>query len=469
MGVRARIVGALVALAVLTSCGSRVDPPADLSVGQTATSTETGGGGEGGGGDQVMFGTLASPCGPGEPSGGSLDVGVSDEKIVIGTIADPGGPVPGLNQGIHDSVVAFGDWCNAQGGINGRELEVLELDAKLFEYKQRVLESCDTAFALVGGLGVFDDTGAQDQVDCGLPNVPASGLSAAQAEADLTWYALPNPIYEYQVGMGIWSKENDPEAVEHAAAIYTDSAPTKRQKDRLVEAYTSIGFDFVEEVPVGIGETNWDPKVIAMKDAGVQWLTYTGTYEDMVGLQKAAADQDFDPVVELEANFYNRSYPEQAGSAADGSFIRLTQWPFEEAADNPAQAAYLEALEAAVPGAEPELLGVQAWSAALLFATAVDALGDDVTREGLAAELATVTEWDGGGLHGVTNPAENTPSSCFIVMRVADGGFVRHYPLPDEDAEVYEAGNGFACPPLEESTAILTGDYGTGAKAKGGG
>lgn len=467
---KARSVGALVvALVLVASCGSRVDPPADLSVGPTGTEAEGGGGGGGGGGDDVMFGTQPSPCGPGEPSGGALDVGVSDETIVIGTIADPGGPVPGLNKGIHDSVVAFGEWCNAQGGINGRELEVQVLDAKLFEYKQRVLESCDAAFALVGGLGVFDDTGAQDQVDCGLPNVPAAGLSAAQAEADLTWYALPNPIYEYQVGTGLWSKDNFPEAIEHAAAIYVDSPPTKRQKDRLVEAYTSIGFNFVEEVPAAIGETNWDPKVIAMKDAGVEWITYTGTYEEMVGLQKTAAEQGFDPVVELEANFYNKSYPEQAGATADGSFIRLTLWPFEEAEENPASATYLEALEAAVPGAEPELLGMQAWSAALLFATAVDALGNDVTRENLAAQLATVTTWDGGGLHGVTNPAENIPSSCFIIMEVADGGFVRNYPSPDEDAEVYDEGNGFACPPLEESTAILTGDYGTGAKAKGGG
>ncbi len=470
MHVKARTAGALVAtLLVIASCGSRVDPPADLSVsggggGGTDTSTPAGGGTE-----EVTFGTAPSPCGPGEPTGGETDIGVSDEKITVSTIADPGGAVPGLNQGVHDSMEAFADWCNAQGGINGRELDVQLLDGKLFEYKQRVLESCDTAFALVGGLGVFDDTGAQDQVDCGLPNVPASGVSPAQVGADLTWFAIPNPVDVFQVGMARWDAEQHPEAVKKSAALFVNLAPTILQKDRLIEGYEQVGFDFVSEIPTLTGETNWDPKVIEMKEAGVTWMTYIGTYEEIVKLQQAMDAQDYHPEVQLEANFYNKSYPEQGGAAADGTLVRMALWPFEEADQNEAVQQYLEALEAAVPDAEPELLGMQAWSAGLLFATAVDRLGDDVTREGLAAEMAKITEWDGGGMHGVTNPAENIPSTCFVVMRVADGGFVREYPLPDEDAEVYEEGNGFACPPPSEGLVDLVGDYGAGATVKGGG
>src|SRR5262249_48199837 len=111
-------------------------------------------------------------------------------------------------------------------------------------------------------------------------------------------------------------------------------------------------------------------------------------------------------------------------------------------------------------------LGVQAFSAGLLFATAAKKLGSNLTRDGLLAELKKVHEWDGGGLHGVSDPGNNKPSTCFVMMEIQDSKFVRKYPLPDKDAEVYKAGKGFSCPPFNEAEAVLKGDYGTGAKKK---
>jgi hypothetical protein len=117
------------------------------------------------------------------------------------------------------------------------------------------------------------------------------------------------------------------------------------------------------------------------------------------------------------------------------------------------------------------LLGVQAFSAGLLFATAAKKLGSNLTREGLLAELKNTHTWDGGGLHGVSDPGGNRPSTCFVMMEIkeVDGQhkFVRRYPLEDKDAEVYQSGNGMACPPFNEGMAELKGDYGVGAKKRG--
>lgn len=415
-------------------------------------------------GGTVMFGDLPSPCGPGDASG-ATDVGVTDDEITIVSIADPGGIRPGLNQGVHDSMRAFGEWCNAQGGINGRKVKVVLRDAKLTEYQAQVIYACENAFALVGGIGALDQTGAQDQVDCGLPNVPAAAVSAEQSGAELTVQPLPNPTDRFLVGPGRWIAEQHPEAPSRAAALRTKLSILELQSDRYIEGYSQIGYDFVFVDSANVSETNWSPLVLAMKNEGVTYMTLTSSYEEIVPLQKEMALQGFDPVVELEANFYNAKYPEQAGDVADGTYIRLTVWPFEEADQNPAMAEYLRVLREVVPGAEPELLGVQAWSAALLWATAVKNLGSEVTRERLMAELAEITEWTGGGLHGPGNPAANDPAGCFIVMQVQDGAFVRRYPLPDADAEVYRAGNGFACP--GDAMVELRGDYGKGARAGG--
>jgi hypothetical protein len=178
--------------------------------------------------------------------------------------------------------------------------------------------------------------------------------------------------------------------------------------------------------------------------------------------------QGFQPeVTELETNFYNAKFPQLAkeqGAEIGNTYVRLTTWPFEEADQRPAMRSYLDTLEQYVPGAAPEQLGVQSFSAGLLFATAAKAAGNDLTRDRLLEELANIHEWDGGGLHGVTDPGNNTPASCFVMLAVSYDGFPRRYPLPDADKEVYDAGKGMACP--TDAAVTLTGDYGTGAKQR---
>ncbi|MEZ5144158.1 MAG: ABC transporter substrate-binding protein [Acidimicrobiales bacterium] len=462
---------------VTAACGTRV--PEQTKV--------TSGGGLGGGGGgagagvaaaqgldnvsadgKVMFGSLESPCGPGDAKG-SFTPGVTDTEIRIGTIADVSGPKPGLNKGMHDSMKAFEKWCNDQGGINGRKLKVDLLDSKLLNYQDTIKGACDTQFALVGGLGVLDQTGAQDAVDCGLVMVPGAAVSPEQTGASNVVQPMPNLINKYLIGPADWVAKNYPDAIKHAGNVYSNFQTTQQQSDKLIEAYTQRGFDFTFHESANVNESNWAPIVVAMKNRGVKYFTLTSSFEEIVPLQAAMAQQDYKPeVIELETNFYNDKYPKDAGATADGTFVRLTAWPFEEADQNPAMKQYLEALKAAVPDAAPELLGVQAFSAGLLFATAAKNAGSNLTRETLFEELKKIHKWNGGGLQGTSDPGGNVPSTCFIIMEVKDGGFVRKYPLPDADADVYnnDVAKGMACPPPEEGLASLTGNYGEGAKKR---
>ena len=236
-----------VAAVLLAACGSR-NPDAAQSAqgsnnGAQPTTSGTAAPGGGGGGGEDDFGTLPNPCGENE-SGETLTAtgtGVTEDEIVLTTIADPGGAKPGLNQGMLDSMVAFADWCNTFGGINGRKVSVIERDGKIFEYQQRVTEACADSFALVGGLGVTDSLGAQTAIDCGLVNVPGAAVSAEQTDADRTYQPLPNPIQEYQAGSGQWIAKTFPEAPPKAAAIYQQVPAIKYQTDRQIEAYTTLG------------------------------------------------------------------------------------------------------------------------------------------------------------------------------------------------------------------------------------
>ena len=82
-----------------------------------------------------MFGDMASPCGP------ATDAGVptfaegqnGGDTLKLGTQNDHGyDGSPGLTIEMLDAAQAFAGWCNAQGGIRGLQLEIVDLDGKLF-------------------------------------------------------------------------------------------------------------------------------------------------------------------------------------------------------------------------------------------------------------------------------------------------------------------------------------------------
>ena len=72
-----------------------------------------------------------------------------------------------------------------------------------------------------------------------------------------------------------------------------------------------------------------------------------------------------------------------------------------------------------------------------MFATAANeclASNDGVLeRECVLAAGKGITSWNGGGLHAETNPSENLPPLCTIIMEVVDGKWQRAYPALDSE------------------------------------
>lgn len=458
------LVGALCGAALVASaCGTRLDDRefrrVNSGVGGAGEAAAPGADGESATGE--MVGTLPMPCNPGPDDRSAFtdtDQGVTADTVKIATIADPGGPKPGLNQGVFDSMEALIGWCNDLGGINGREVELELIDGKILNYNEAVVQACSSAFAMVGSLGVLDNLGTASQLACGLPSTPAAAVNPEQTGADLTYQSLPNPPWTFKVSPGEWLAQERPEVVDAGAAIYTDLPTTQMQAERQVEAYEQIGYDFPVVSPSDLNEQNWGPIVTEMKNKGVTYMTLSASFEEMIPLAKEMDRQDFHPVVELETNYYNDKFPEQAGGVADGFYIRAQTWPFEEAADNAAMAKYLEVMETYKPDGVREYLGLQAFSAGLYFLQAANAAGPDLTRASLIAELEKIDRWDAGGLQAPTAPSKNQGTSCFIMLKVEDGGYVREYPKPDEDADVYnnDIAPGYACP--DSKQVELTGD-----------
>ncbi len=463
-----RLIALFCVLALVAgACGSRVEDELQAGGG----SSVDGGSGSGGttgttvaGGDAEpagsTFGTLPNPCGPAE--GGApaeptaADEGVSKDAIKIAVISDRAGAVKVPTISIEESMVAFVDWCNGFGGINGRKLELTKIDSKLFSHLEATLEACDAGvFAIVGSGSVTDNQGAQAMVDCDLIEVPAYTVTPDKGLSDRLVAPLPNPTYSYNSGPGLYMKEKFPEAIKKAAIVHGKIEAVDIQARRVKEAYEQMGYEFIYDKETAVIQESYASEAKAMKDAGVEYFTMVSATSETAKMLRDMKTQGFEPkVIDLGQQFYDADLLAEPGS--EGAYVLLNTVPFEEAADSPALQGYLDAYDAssAANKPTPTSLGVQAFSAGLLFASAVKASGDDLTRDAVLAQLKDIHEWDGGGLHFTTDPGGNTAASCFMYDRVEGGAFARFYP---------EAVTEFDCNP--DYPIELTGDLGSGASA----
>jgi ABC-type branched-subunit amino acid transport system substrate-binding protein len=411
-----RLATVVVAVALAaTACGSgRGSSSGDPSSGTSDTEQAAG---------AVTFGTLASPCGPAEGDAASqaTEQGVTADSITIGYGNDAGyQATPGLNAEMASAVEGMIDWCNEQGGINGRTVEGVYYDAKVTEANNVMAEACGKVFMMVGQGFALDGAAEQTRVNCGLPSVAGFATNAAVATGPDLFQPEPAPPDQNSIGSARQVAAQFPEQVKKAAVVYGDFATTQETRDKAKASYPKAGWTFLDcdqSYPI-TGSIDWKPIVQRLKDCGVETVYFTGTpAPNFQNMLDAAAQLEFEPIYMTERNFYEESFAlwNQNGNA-DRVYVNTQVVPFDLADDNGAVASYLDVVERA--GGRPSTLGALSASAFLLWATAVDQCGADVTRDCVVANLEKVTEWDAGGLHSTANPGQNESTHCAMTLRM---------------------------------------------------
>jgi ABC-type branched-subunit amino acid transport system substrate-binding protein len=450
---------------LVTACGSR------LSNDQLATGGGTGGDGQaassgtgvngagitkGSGGPKI--GTLDVPCGKGTPKAPPAGtIGVTKDAIKIAVISDRVAAVKVPTASIEESMQAFVDFCNGFGGINGRKLELTKIDSKLFSQLEATKEACaDNVFAIVGSGSVTDNQGAQAMVDCKLIEVPGYTVTAAKSLSDRLVAPIPNPTDHFNIGPALFMKKEHPKAIKKAAIIHGGIEAVDVQADRIKRAYEAQGYTFIYDKRTGVIQENYTSEVADMKSKGVEYVTGVSATSETVKMLRDMKTQGFKPeVIDLGQQYYDPDLLKEPG--AEGAFVLLNTVPFEEKDQSKALQAYLAAYDKVDSAGKPEptSLGVQSFSAGLLWATAVKAAGDELTRDRVLVELHKIKNWDGGGLHFPADPGDNKVNSCFMYSEVKDAKFVRYYPKKPLSFDCGGAKFDFS----------LKRDYGGGAKA----
>jgi ABC-type branched-subunit amino acid transport system substrate-binding protein len=433
---RRGLLGAAAVVALLVAgCGSgRSSADADPSGGDTtAVAGSTG------------FGDLASPCGPGQASGATQQ-GVTDTSITIGYGDDAGfAQSPGLDHEVSDAVRAMIGWCNAQGGIGGREVVGDYHDAKVLDVNNAMAEACARDFMLVGQGWSLDSSQETTRLGCRMATVPAFATSPAFAHGELMVQPVPNPVDLASVEIAAALQAQFPEEVTKAAVMFGNYASTIDTKDKVLASYPQFGFTFLDcpqEYNIA-GESDWKPFVQRLQDCGAEAVYFTGSpYPFFENVLDAAAQIGYHPVWITDANFYDQQFAAwNVAGNADRTYVRTTFVPLEEADASPATAQYVDLVETS--GGDVSQLGEQAASAFLLWATAAQACGSQLTSTCVMDHLAQVHSWTGGGLHAETDPGANLPTDCGIVLRLDGTSFVRDHP---EGAGTYDCDPSYVVP-----------------------
>ncbi|MEZ7238934.1 ABC transporter substrate-binding protein [Rhodococcus sp. GXMU-t2271] len=383
------------------------------------------------------FGTLDSPCGEGDATG-ATDQGVTDTEIRIGYGDDRGyAKSPGLNKEMSDAVSAMIDWCNAQGGINGRTIVGTDYDAAMTQANSVMQDACRSEFMLVGHGFAMDQTAEQTRVACNLAAVPGFTVSPEAANGPMTYQGVPFPV-DYANGSAWFQLAQLRPDLKDKFDLVGSTMPT------IVTSLTKVrsiaeaaGFE-LKNCGVTInydGEASYVPFAEKFKECGVEGLwTSRSPVPNELNFFKALGQVGIDPVLMGEATWYGETVKEaNAGGLLDNLYAGMGFQMLENADKVPAVQQYVDLVEE--QGGKTALLGMQATSSFLLWATAAKECGSDLTRQCMINELSQIHEWDGGGLHAVTDPGANMPAKCGLVVSLKGDAYTQAFPQSSAEFE----------------------------------
>jgi len=382
----------------------------------------------------ASFGTLASPCGPGSASGATAN-GVTDTSITIGYGDDAGyAAAPGLDKEMSDSMKVMIAWCNSLGGINGRKVVGNYYDGKVLQVTQAMTQACDDkVFMLVGQGWVLDAGQEKLRIDCKLASIPAFAVATAFAHGSGVIEPIPGPGDQVPASAAFELAKLFPDAVKKAAFVFAEFPATRETRDKYAAAFPQAGWSFLpcEQIYNVAGESDWKPFASNLKACGVQAVVWVGSPNPNLENFLAASKQvGFAPQAWLtDSNQYEAEFATwngQNASAGDNVYVRLAGVPFELASQVPAVQKYVDLVTKG--GGTIGLLGEQAASAFLLWATGVQSCGSTVTAKCVLDSAGAQKGWTGGGLHTPTDPGSNNAPSCGLLMKLQGAKFVTVVP-----------------------------------------
>jgi hypothetical protein len=397
--------------------------PASSSAASSASSSASGSASASGAG---AFGRLASVCHGGSPSGGT-DQGVTSSAITVGVLTDEAYT---KDPQLVNAAKVFTSWCNAAGGIDGRQVVADIHQTELMAVVAAMTSACAKDFVLAGGSAALDGTAVATRLQCLLPDFDAQPVMPQNSGSGLELRPYnSNFTYASFAGYYKWLMTKYPDSAQHVGVLSGASVITAVDAQAIVDTVKGDGgtVAYNGTFPIS-GVTNWTPYAETLKNKGIKGLTFFDTPQTLVGLEQALDNIGYHlDWIDANTNAYEPGFIQLAGKVLtqQNNYADLPgMYPVEAAASSPAMEQLTQLYAKYAPGQQITLQAEQAWSMWLLFAESAETCGSNLTRACIYQAALKQTAWTGGGITAPVNEA--TPQAaptCFNIEQATASGW----------------------------------------------
>lgn len=227
--------------------------------------------------------------------------GITDTEIKIGGIFPLSGPVSALGT-TAKSLIAYVQYINDRGGVNGRKINYVAYDdayspPKAVEQARKLVESDDVAF-LFSQVGTPGNSAvAKYLASRGVPTIAL--VSGAAKFTDVASYPLSTTaVVSYEVEGTIYAKYLDKVLPNSKYAILYQNDDLGRDYLKAFQSYFKQDFDQrVLAVAYDVAEPTIDSKVVALKSSDAKAFFIAVTPKFAAQAIRKAAEIGWKPIV----------------------------------------------------------------------------------------------------------------------------------------------------------------------------
>jgi ABC-type branched-subunit amino acid transport system substrate-binding protein len=352
----------------------------------------------------------------GAPAGGATDVGVTEDTIRIGSTFFNGGFLDKYSQASEQAVRAYINLVNDQGGIHGRQIELITCDTggtvNGTQSCVRKLIEQDEVFMLGPSLDFSMGTVIPMVEERRIPWVGTSGLEDPEFDSP---YVFPTQMRGGHVGTMMSTFADEELDVSSIGVSYLQNGAGPACLDAIRRLAEPLGYEVRGEAANGDTESDLSGQVTRIRQEEPDVIVFCNDPVNTIKFIQAASRQNYTPPKGWIGGWVAADdVPKAIGPPAVGMY-GLSAYDFYNG-DTPGVERYRTVVHHYYPDAILHFYAQSNFAGAEAMVQAIAKAGPDLTREGVMDALHSMRDYDTGmGLKlDFSDLGGGTPTAVFI-------------------------------------------------------
>ncbi len=355
------------------------------------------------------------------------ETGVTDNSVTVGASMDMTGPIAFVGKSVSDGMNVYFSAVNDAGGIHGRKISQVVEDHGYNPSRAVAsvvkLNTRDKVFAIVGSVGTPTTLAMIPALEkAGLPLVGTGSFSPKLADPPkkYVFHLLTNYNDQMRIGLDYLVKDLGVKKPK-LGIIYQDDDFGKHCLEGLQQQADKYGIPIIGKVTYKRGAVDFNPQVVRMMNAGVEYCFLATIYRETAGVVKEAKKLGWNTTFMVSAAAADPITLKLSGPAADGLLGVACGELFDSQRTDWKE--YVERTEKYGKG-KPAFYHSVGYLYAKIFCEGLRIAGRDLTREKFIKAMESIKNFNTGVGPNITfGPnLRSGAHSAFIVKANAQKG-----------------------------------------------